>query len=103
MSSPRLALSQLDLPDDVRRAIDVALDSREYARGENVPAEILMPTVQKIDKELWECRICTKAHKRRDHTLTHVRTTHLDNKGFRCAVLGWYVFIPFSHEIANER
>jgi hypothetical protein len=94
MSSPRLALSQLDLPDDVRKAINAALDSQEYTRGENVPAEILMPTVQKVEKELWECRICSKPHKRRDHTITHVRTMHLDNNGFRCAVLGWYVSIP---------
>jgi hypothetical protein len=88
-SSPGVTLGQLDLPDDVRRALDAALSSREYARGENVPAEILMPTVQKIDRDTWICRICLKSHKRRDHTLTHVRTTHLDNKGFRCGVLGW--------------
>jgi len=78
-----------DHPDDVYRAMEAAFQSSEYARGENIPAEILMPTVRKLDKELWECRICSKKHKRRDHTLTHVRTAHLSNKGFRCNMPGW--------------
>lgn len=84
------------LPRDVRDAMNAAYASVEWAAGANVPADILLPTVQKLGKELWRCRICGKDHKRRDHTLTHVRTTHLDNKGFRCTFEGWYAFFhPF--------
>lgn len=85
-----------NLPEEVRRALRAALDSPEFMRGENVPPNILMPTVQKVDKELWACRVCGKEHKRRDHTLTHVRTAHLDNKGFRCNYVGWSVHFGFS-------
>jgi hypothetical protein len=80
------------LPLDVRDAMNAAYASVEWAAGSNVPAETLMPTIQKLGKELWRCRICGKDHKRRDHVLTHVRTSHLDNKGFRCALAGWYAF-----------
>lgn len=86
-ASSRL-LNDPSLPEDIRSALFAAMESPEFARGENVPPEILMPTVRKMDKELWECRICGKGHKRRDHTLTHVRTAHLDNKGFRCTYPG---------------
>ncbi|PVF98966.1 hypothetical protein CPB86DRAFT_806545 [Serendipita vermifera] len=72
------------LPEEVRQAMQAAYDSVEWANGDNVPSEILMPTVKKLGRDSWECRICHKEHKRRDHTVTHVRTAHLDNKGFRC-------------------
>lgn len=89
-SSPRQPRMDIDesLPVDVRNAMQAAYASQEYAQGENVPADILLPTVQKVDKDLWRCRICNKDHKRRDHTLTHVRTAHLNNKGFRCQYEG---------------
>ncbi|CAG8772818.1 5854_t:CDS:2, partial [Acaulospora colombiana] len=61
-----------NLPEDVRQAMQAAYDSVEWANGDNVPAEILMPTVQKLGRDSWECRICHKEHKRRDHTLTHL-------------------------------
>jgi hypothetical protein len=85
-----VSLVDPSLPEEVRQAMQAAYDSVEWANGMNVPSEILMPTVQKLGRDSWECRICHKEHKRRDHTLTHVRTAHLDNKGFRCTYENWY-------------
>ncbi|KAG8810452.1 hypothetical protein FRC19_004536 [Serendipita sp. 401] len=89
-ASPPAVYPPLDdaLPANVRKAIQEAYASPEYARGDNVPAEILLPTVRKVQDDSWICLICEKTHKRRDHTLTHVRTAHLQNKGYRCQYEG---------------
>jgi hypothetical protein len=73
------------LPDDVRDAMRAAYATTEWATGQNIPPEVIMPTVEKVGKEQFKCRICGKEHRRRDHCLTHVRTAHLGNKGFKCS------------------
>ncbi|CAG8687665.1 9105_t:CDS:2, partial [Acaulospora colombiana] len=43
-----------NLPEDVQQAMQAAYDSVEWANGDNVPAEILMPTVKKLGRDSWE-------------------------------------------------
>ncbi|KAG8816250.1 hypothetical protein FRC17_000382 [Serendipita sp. 399] len=45
------------LPSNVRSALQAAYKTNEWAQGENVPAEVIMPTVQKLSNDSWVCLI----------------------------------------------
>lgn len=74
----------------------------EHNPGQKVKSERLEGAFQQVHKYSWECLGCGETRKRREQIASHIRGTHLDNRGFYpCDEPGWYATLPHTPDYVH--
>ena len=89
----------LPLFSDFERTLAEARRWMQRNPGQKVKSEKLEDASRQVNKHTWECLGCGETRKRREQVATHIRSTHLDNRGFyHCDEPGWYATLLHSLE-----